>query len=112
MTVAAQIARHHWWVFLVRGILALLFGIVALADPLIVLLAFIYVFAVYAILDGITAIGVSLQERSSLRAWWVILLEGIVGILYGGIPGFPVHRSHSLCTRSGYCAYEPYGSLL
>lgn len=83
MNVAAHIARHRWWVFLARGILALLFGIVALADPLIVLLAFIYVFAVYAILDGITAIGVSIQERSSLRHWWVILLEGIVGIIFG-----------------------------
>ncbi|HEU0004310.1 MAG TPA: DUF308 domain-containing protein [Ktedonobacteraceae bacterium] len=63
--------------------LALLFGIIALADPLIVLLAFIYVFAVYAILDGITTIAVSLQERSSLRAWWVLLLEGIIGIIFG-----------------------------
>ena len=55
----------------------------ALADPLIVLLAFIYVFAVYAILDGITTIVVSLQERSSSRTWWMLLLEGIVGIIFG-----------------------------
>ncbi|MGH2495323.1 MAG: HdeD family acid-resistance protein [Ktedonobacteraceae bacterium] len=80
---ALQITHRHWWVSLVRGILALVFGIIALADPLIVLLAFIYVFAVYAILDGITTIVVSLQERSSSRTWWMLLLEGVVGIIFG-----------------------------
>ena len=80
---ALQIARRHWWVSLVRGILALVFGIIALADPLIVLLAFIYVFAVYAILDGLTTIVSSLQERSSSRTWWMLLLEGIIGIIFG-----------------------------
>ncbi len=83
MNATLKVARHNWWVLLVRGILALLFGIIALADPLIVLLAFIYVFAVYAILDGITTIVVSLQERSFLRTWWMLLLEGIVGIIFG-----------------------------
>jgi uncharacterized membrane protein HdeD (DUF308 family) len=83
MNPAVQVARRHWWVFLVRGIVAILFGIIALVAPGIALLAFIYVFAAYAILDGITAIVVSLQERSFLRTWWVLLLEGILGIIFG-----------------------------
>jgi uncharacterized membrane protein HdeD (DUF308 family) len=45
--------------------------------------AFIYVFAVYAILDGISVIVVSFRERNFLRTWWVLLLEGIVGIIFG-----------------------------
>jgi uncharacterized membrane protein HdeD (DUF308 family) len=48
-----------------------------------VLLAFIYVFAVYTILDGLTTILVSLLERSFARAWWVVLLDGIVGVIFG-----------------------------
>lgn len=32
---------------------------------------------------GIIAIVVSLQERRSLRAWWVLLLEGALGIIFG-----------------------------
>ncbi len=83
MNTTVQVARSHWWLFLVRGILALLFGIIALVAPGIALLAFIYVFAAYAILDGITAIVVSFRERSFLRTWWVLLLEGIVGIIFG-----------------------------
>src|SRR5947209_17801408 len=83
MNAAAQVARHHWWVLLVRGLLAILFGLIALVAPGIALLAFIYVFAAYAILDGITAIVVSVRERGFLRSWWVLLLEGIVGIIIG-----------------------------
>lgn len=83
MNTAVQVTRSHWWLFLVRGILAILFGIIALVAPGIALLAFIYVFAAYAILDGITAIVVSFRERSFLRTWWVLLLEGIAGIIFG-----------------------------
>lgn len=83
MNATAQVARRQWWVLLARGVLAILFGIIALADPGIALLAFIYVFAAYALIDGIIAVFVSLQERSSLRTWWVLLLEGILGIIFG-----------------------------
>ena len=78
-----KVTLHEWWVLLVRGILAIIFGIIALAAPGIALLAFIYVFAAYALLDGIIAIVVSLQERRFLRIWWVLLLEGALGIIFG-----------------------------
>lgn len=78
-----KVALHQWWGLLARGILAILFGIIALAVPGIALLAFIYVFAAYALLDGIMAIVVSVQERRFLRAWWVLLLEGVLGIIFG-----------------------------
>jgi uncharacterized membrane protein HdeD (DUF308 family) len=74
---------RHWWLLLVRGIFAVLFGSIALADPHIVLLAFIYVFAVYAIFDGISAIAASFQVRGVLQTWWVLLIEGIAGIIFG-----------------------------
>ena len=83
INTAVQAARSHWWLLLLRGILAIIFGIIALAAPGIALLAFIYVFAVYALLDGITAIVVSFRERSSFRGWWVLLIEGIAGIIFG-----------------------------
>jgi uncharacterized membrane protein HdeD (DUF308 family) len=83
INASVQTARRHWWTLLLRGILSILFGIIALAAPGIALLAFIYVFAAYAILDGITAIAVSFQQRGTLRTWWVLLLEGIVGVLFG-----------------------------
>jgi uncharacterized membrane protein HdeD (DUF308 family) len=78
-----HVARSHWWMLLVRGILAILFGIVALAAPGIALLAFIYVFAAYALLDGLAAVFIAVQERRAMRSWWVLLLEGVLGIVFG-----------------------------
>lgn len=83
MNVTGQVTQRHWWVLLARGILAILFGIIALAAPGIALLAFIYVFAAYALIDGIIAVFVSIQERRFVRTWWVLLLEGIFGIIFG-----------------------------
>lgn len=83
MNITGQVAHRQWWVLLARGVLAILFGIVALAAPGIALLAFIYVFAAYALLDGVAAMVVSFQERSYLRTWWVLLLDGIIGVLFG-----------------------------
>jgi uncharacterized membrane protein HdeD (DUF308 family) len=83
INTAIQVTHQHWWMLLVRGVLAILFGMIALVAPGIALLAFIYVFAAYALLDGIVAIVVSLQERRFLRSWWVLLLEGCAGVIFG-----------------------------
>jgi uncharacterized membrane protein HdeD (DUF308 family) len=83
INTTTQAVRRHWWVLLVRGVLAIIFGLVALVAPGIALLAFIFVFAVYAILDGASAIAVSLQERRFLSTWWVLLIEGIAGVIFG-----------------------------
>ena len=45
INATGQVALHQWWGLLARGILAILFGIIALAAPGIALLAFIYVFS-------------------------------------------------------------------
>lgn len=68
---------------IVRGILALLFGIAALAWPVATLLAIIVVFAVYAIVDGIIAIVWSVSDRREGTFSWGSLLLGIVGIIAG-----------------------------
>jgi uncharacterized membrane protein HdeD (DUF308 family) len=56
---------------------------IALFFPKILLLAFIVVFAVYAIIDGIFAVIVALRERQSWKRWGWVLVEGILSILAG-----------------------------
>jgi uncharacterized membrane protein HdeD (DUF308 family) len=81
--VGAQIVLRNWWMLAVRGVLAIIFGLVVLLFPGIAILAFIYVFAAYAIIDGIVAIVVSLSERGTFARWIWVLVEGILGILAG-----------------------------
>ena len=81
--IGAQVVSRNWWMLALRGVFAILFGLVALLLPRIALLAFIYVFAAYAIIDGIVAVFVSIRERGSLNRWGWVLAEGILSVVAG-----------------------------
>lgn len=78
-----QISRHSWWMMEIRGLLAVLFGVAALVWPRLTLLVLVLLFGAYALVDGIIAVIVSLQERKVFARWWVLLLEGLAGIIAG-----------------------------
>ncbi len=75
---------RNWWALILRGVLALLFGLVAFVWPGLTILSFIFVFGFYALLDGIFALKAAWSNRSSDR-WWVLLLEGLLGLAAGVI---------------------------
>ncbi len=75
--------RHHWWLFLFRGIAAIAFGALTLFWPgatLIVLMAFI---AAYALVDGVVALLYAFRLRSLFGRWWVLLLQGLISAAFG-----------------------------
>jgi uncharacterized membrane protein HdeD (DUF308 family) len=78
-----ELARN-WWAFVLRGIVALLFGIMALVWPGLTILTLVYVFGVYAVMDGVFGVVAAWSIRSSGR-WWVLLMEGLLGIVAGVI---------------------------
>ncbi len=77
------IARGLWWLLLLRGILSILFGVFALAAPGSALLALVIVFAFYAVLDGITAIVLGLQHRSTESHWGWHVVQGAISVVAG-----------------------------
>jgi uncharacterized membrane protein HdeD (DUF308 family) len=83
---AAPIAvsiRHHWWLFLLRGLAAIIFGGLAIMWPgatVVVLTAFI---AAYALVDGVVAIAAATRMRSAFDRWWVLLIQGIISTVFG-----------------------------
>lgn len=81
--VIVETPRQYWLLILFRGIIAVLFGIMALISAEFTLLFLVYLFGAYVLIDGIVAIIVSLQERKTTRAWLVVFLIGIVGIIIG-----------------------------
>ncbi len=82
-TTVAQIVQRNWWIMALRGLFAVIFGLIALLAPRIALLAFIYVFAAYALVDGGAAVITAIQERDLLYRWGWVLFEGILSILAG-----------------------------
>ncbi len=74
---------QHWWLVVLRGVLAILFGILAFVWPAITLLTLVIIFGVYAIVDGVAAIVTGLMRTRESPRWWAFLLEGMIDIAAG-----------------------------
>ena len=68
----------NWWVLLVRGLLALLFGAMTFAWPGATLVALVLLYGAYAFVDGVTATSIGVTSR----AWWLVL-SGLAGVAVG-----------------------------
>jgi uncharacterized membrane protein HdeD (DUF308 family) len=80
--MAATLAGN-WWVFLMRGVLAILLALFAFTRPDITFVFLTALFGAYAFFDGIFALAASLEGSTPRRQLWALLLEGIVGITIG-----------------------------
>ncbi len=74
---------ERWWVFVLRGIAAILFGILTLVWPGISLMALVIVWGAYAILDGIMTLVYARWAGRAGEPWGWLLFEGLVGIVAG-----------------------------
>lgn len=79
----ASLAKGLWWWVLIRGILAVLFGIIALVTPGAALTAIALVFGAYALVDGVVTIAHAIRIRSSFRQWGWLLVQGVLSALAG-----------------------------
>ena len=78
-----QMFARNWWVLVLRGISAVVFGILALIWPGIALVVLVLLFGAYALVDGVLAIWAAFSSRRRSESWWVLLLEGAIGIAAG-----------------------------
>jgi len=74
---------RNWWLFAVRGVIAIVFGLLALIWPRSAMLALVLLFGAYALLDGIFAVAVGIASHGYFERWWAVLLEGLAGIVIG-----------------------------
>ena len=79
-THLASIFARNWWILLLRGFMAAGFGIFAFFQPGISIAALVLLFGAYTLSDGILAVWVAISGRKQHEHWWVLLLEGILGI--------------------------------
>jgi len=82
MLVLANLTRN-WWVFVLRGIAALLFGVFAFMRPGMTLEFLVYLFGFWALLDGVFALIGSIGAAEAHEPWWPLVLTGLLGIAAG-----------------------------
>ena len=93
-----HVLARNWWALLIRGIAAVIFGLLAFFWPGATGFALVILFGAYAFVDGIFALISAVRAAEAHQRWWAFLLEGIVGILiaavvvfYPGIAGLALY---------------------
>src|SRR5262245_7702154 len=81
--MSAETLARNWWLVVLRGVLAVLFGLTAFVWPGVTCLVLVLFFGAYAFVDGVFAVITGLVRFGESSRWWIFLLEGLVGIAVG-----------------------------
>lgn len=73
----------YWWVALVRGVLAILFGLLALAWPALTFATLVLLFGAWALVSGVTLLVGAFGGREHGPDWWMMLVQGGLGVAVG-----------------------------
>lgn len=79
-----DVLTRYWWAVALRGVLAVLFGLVALVWPDITIIVLVMLFGAYALVDGVIALGTAIfggAQAARPRGW--LILEAVTGIAAG-----------------------------
>lgn len=74
---------RHWWTIALRGIFAILFGVIALAAPAAAMLSLAWLFGFYLLADGAIGIVGSVRAAGAHARWGALLAEAVLNIVMG-----------------------------
>jgi uncharacterized membrane protein HdeD (DUF308 family) len=80
-----ELLARHWWVMLLRGFLAITFGLLTLANPGITLATLIIFFGAYVFVNGIFTLIHALRGWKHEEDRWLPLIDGLLGVWIGVI---------------------------
>jgi uncharacterized membrane protein HdeD (DUF308 family) len=75
--------KRHWWVPVIRGIAAIVFGIIAFTHPVMAIATLVLFFGAWVLIDGIFRVIGAIGHRASDPDWGWHLVIGIIGIAVG-----------------------------
>jgi uncharacterized membrane protein HdeD (DUF308 family) len=78
-----QTLLTNWWGLVLRGLVSVLFGILALAMPGLTLAAIVILFGSFALIEGVINVVSAFRARHGQTRWWVLLIEGLISIAAG-----------------------------
>lgn len=80
----ATLLRSVWWLPVLRGLLMIVLGLLLLVEPLGTLVALVWVFGIFAVVDGAVVLLQALLARKRPGFGWLVT-EGLVSIAFGAL---------------------------
>ena len=91
--LGAALARN-WWLIGLRGVLGVVFGVIALMMPIATILALVLLFSAYMLVDGAFALYAAIRAAQQREHWGLLVVQGAASIAAGVIafvwPGITV----------------------
>jgi len=75
--------KRHWWVPVIRGIVAIVFGVIAFTHPVMAAATLVLFFGAWVLVDGVFRVAGAIGHRGSDPDWGFNLVIGILGIIIG-----------------------------
>lgn len=75
--------RKNWWMFLIRGIVATLFGLITIINPTTTAVFIVLTFGLFLLVSGITEVIYSISSLSQNKFWPVHLILGVIEAGFG-----------------------------
>jgi uncharacterized membrane protein HdeD (DUF308 family) len=75
--------RLNWWLLALRGLVAVLFGVLAFIWPGITLISLVWLFGAFALVNGILSLVLAAKAPKGYPKLGSLILGGLLGILAG-----------------------------
>jgi uncharacterized membrane protein HdeD (DUF308 family) len=82
MNLTNENASEYWWLILIQGIFAIIFGVLFLTAPAMTLNTVIIFLGIYWLIGGIFSFVEIFINRSDTPRW-LLLLKGVLGVVAG-----------------------------
>lgn len=82
-TSMVSLLSKTWWILLLRGLAAIIFGLLIWFQPAITIMVLVIFFGAYTLVEGIFGIIAAFQSKKTHPDWWLLLLWSLVSIIVG-----------------------------
>jgi uncharacterized membrane protein HdeD (DUF308 family) len=73
----------NWWVVLLRGIVFIIFGVLAFAWPGLTLVTLVLFYGAFALIDGVLSLFSAFKGGQKAAPTWWLIVVGLIGIAAG-----------------------------
>jgi uncharacterized membrane protein HdeD (DUF308 family) len=84
----SALLAENWWAIALRGVVAILFGVIALLMPGLTIEAFVLLFAAYMLVDGVFSFVAGVRAARHRERWGALILQAILDLIAAAIAIF------------------------